>query len=212
MTPPAVSHGEVAVLVEVLEGARRLGFLGPEPVDRHVEHAHRLATRVAAPARMLDLGSGAGVPGLVLALDWPDAIVVLLDSSARRTTFCREAVSRLGIADRVSVVRERAEDAGRLPALRERFDLVVARSFSPPSVTAECAAPFLSLGGHLLVSEPPNGAPGRWPDDRLAVLGLGKATIARDGDVSSALIEKVDPTPERFPRRSGVPAKRPLWT
>jgi 16S rRNA (guanine527-N7)-methyltransferase len=201
------------LLEAILEEARALGFLGPDPVERHVRHARTLAGRIDAPGSFLDLGSGAGVPGLVLAEVWPTARATLLDASTRRTAFCEQAVARLGLADRVTVVRERAEVAGRDPALRNGFDAVVARSFSRPAVTAECAAPFLRLGGWLLVSEPPDAASSevRWPGEALAELGLGRAAPVSGDQVSSVAAQKVAPTPENIPRRTGIPAKRPLW-
>ena len=104
------------------------------------------------PARWLDLGSGGGLPGLVLAQHWPDTPAVLLDASERRTAFLSEAVLELGWADRVHVVRARAEEAGSVHSgFRAGFDVVWARSFGSPPVTAECAAPFLKPG------RPPGG-------------------------------------------------------
>ena len=194
-------------LAPVLDEARAAGLLGPEPVERHVRHGRVLAGRVEPPTAFLDLGSGAGVPGLVLALAWPDARGTLLDSSERRTAFCGRAIDRLGLTGRVRVVRARAEEAGRDPALREQFDLVTARSFARPAVTAECAAPFLCLGGRLLVSEPPDAAataralaagrpPGR--GSRPTRRRLGRRCELRG-------VVKVGPTPDRHPSADGHP-------
>ena len=163
------------------------------------------------PARVLDLGSGAGVPGLVLALRWPDTTFVLLDASAKRTAALSTAVVELGLGDRVTVRTDRAEDAGRDPALRATFDAVTARSFAAPAVTAECGAPFLRVGGMLVVAEPPGGGEGRWPAAPLATLGLTDdgVTAAGDGTVRRLrLTALVDAT---YPRPNGVPAQRPLF-
>jgi len=109
------------------------------------------------------------------------------------------------------VVRARAEDAGRIPHLRGSFDAVVARSFGSPPVTAECAAPFLHPGGLLVVSEPPRADPeARWPRDGLATLGLEPLRTARTG-FGYQVLRQNDPCPDRFPRRAGVAAKRPLY-
>jgi 16S rRNA (guanine527-N7)-methyltransferase len=204
----------VSTLESILEEARKLGLLGPETVDRHIRHARMLATRVDPPGTFLDLGSGAGVPGLILAIVWPAASGSLLDASARRSAFCERAISSLDLGDRVVAVRGRAEAAGRDIELRERFDLVVARSFARPAVAAECAAPFVRPGGRLLVSEPPQTTEGeaRWPDEPLGELGLGPALRTEGAEVSSVVMEKVRPTPDRFPRRTGIPTKRPLWS
>jgi 16S rRNA (guanine527-N7)-methyltransferase len=200
-------------LIDELERGQRLGFLGPGPVVTHIDHARGFAAGLDdPPGRFLDLGSGGGVPGLVLALDWPDVDAVLLDAGERRCAFLREAVERLGLDGRVDVVRQRAEEAGRLATLRGDFDLVVARSFGPPAVTAECAAPFLRVGGRLIVSEPPAEADrsGRWPVDGLAQLGLAPAGAWRQEYGYQSLVQRA-PCPERYPRRVGQAAKRPLF-
>jgi 16S rRNA (guanine527-N7)-methyltransferase len=143
----------------------------------------------------------------VLAERWPDARWVFLDSNARRTAFLETAVGELGLTDRVRVVTDRAERAARVEEFRGAFDLVVSRSFGPPAVTAECACGFLAVGGRLVVSEPPDDAGERWPDGPLGDLGL--ADRGRMGAVR--LLEQLTLSSARFPRRTGVPAKRPLW-
>ncbi len=149
------------------------------------------------------------MPGLILALRWPSSLWALLDASIRRTEFLRQAVTTLGIEDRVEVVTTRAEEAGRDPARRGVADLVVARSFGPAAVTAECAAPLLRVGGELVVAEPPGGAPDRWP-----VAGLLELGLKADGrTVEPALqhLGQVSSCPDRYPRRTGIPEKRPLF-
>jgi 16S rRNA (guanine527-N7)-methyltransferase len=162
------------------------------------------------PASFLDLGSGGGVPGLVLACRWPGQ-VTLLDANKRRTSFLAEGVSDLGLADRVRIVWGRAEDAGRDASLRAAFDLVVARSFGPPGVTAECAAPLLRPEGVLIVSEPPDPAPERWPVPGLTELGLVAVGVMPDLPVHLQVLRAVSPCPDRYPRRTGIPSKRPLF-
>lgn len=135
--------------------------------------------------------------------------IVLVDASERRTTFLQRAVDRLG-ASHVTVRRDRAEIVGRDPALRGAVDLVVARSFGPPAVTAECAAPLLRVGGRLIVSDPPDVSHGRWSPPVLARLGLGAPRRVRV-PAAFTVIEQSAPCPDRFPRRVGIPAKRPLF-
>jgi 16S rRNA (guanine527-N7)-methyltransferase len=223
-------------LIEVLEEARAQDLLGAMHLESQIAHALGFAhafeearrrppgneegLSAGPPARWMDLGSGGGLPGLVLARYWPASAGVLLDSSARRTAFLSEAVLTLGWQDRVQVLRSRAEDAGRVPGLRGGFQALWARSFGSPPVTAECAAPFLSLGGHLVVSEPPpgpgqhpepgDGATSRWPREALAQLGLSPLVMVR-GRFGYQVLEQVEPCPERFPRRAGMAAKRPLY-
>lgn len=213
--PPTLDPEVEQALVHVLEESRTLGFLGPGPVQAHIEHALDLAelVRSSAPARALDLGSGGGVPGLVLLVALPHLHLVLLDAQRRRTAFLEEAVLRLGLEGRAEVLTARAEVAGRQTDLRHGFDLVVARSFGPPATTAECGAPFLAVGGRLVVSEPPPGAE-RWPAAGLAELGLGLVDLhgGPGAPFHYAVLEARVLCNERFPRRDGVPAKRPLFS
>jgi 16S rRNA (guanine527-N7)-methyltransferase len=199
-----------AELLAALERARRLGVLGPVPVEDHVAHARGFLESlgpVPAGSTVVDLGSGGGVPGLVIVEARPDLQVVLLDAMAKRTALLTEAVVALEAADRCRVVTGRAEDLGRSPELRGMAGAVTARLFGPPAVTAECAAPLLREGGRLLVSEPPD-APPRWPEDRLRELGMRPADQVVPG---VCVLEQTELCPDRYPRRNGVPAKRPLF-
>jgi 16S rRNA (guanine527-N7)-methyltransferase len=197
-------------LLEALERARRLGVLGPGPVDAHVAHASGFLEALAPVPRdglVVDLGSGGGVPGLMVAEARPDLRVVLLDAMEKRTALLDDAVVAMGVADRVRVVTGRAEILGRDRSFRGTASAVTARSFGPPAATAECAAPLLQVGGLLIVSEPPDG-PDRWPADELSALGLE----ATDVDVPGMkVLRQAVPCPERYPRRDGLPAKRPLF-
>jgi 16S rRNA (guanine527-N7)-methyltransferase len=159
----------------------------------------------------LDLGSGGGLPGLVLALRWPDARGVLLDAGARRGEHLEAACRDLGLADRVAVVVARAEDAARNADWRGSVELVVARAFGAPAVTAECAVGFLRPGGRLVVSEPPGGEPSRWDPVGLVRLGLEGPEMLRGERATGAAFELRAAADERWPRRTGVPAHRPLW-
>lgn len=190
--------------------AQRLGFLGPGPITTHIERAIDLAAALDVPPQQaLDLGSGAGVPGLPLALLWAETRWVLLDGSVTRASFLARSVTELQIGERVAVVESRAEEAAR-GGLRGAFDLVVARSFGGPAVTAECGSPFLKVGGLLVVAEPPGGDPGRWDSPGLAELGL-EPGVARTRPTAFQSLVQVSPCPDRYPRRVGVPAKRPLF-
>jgi 16S rRNA (guanine527-N7)-methyltransferase len=159
--------------------------------------------------RALDLGSGAGLPGLPLVLAGPELDWTLLDGSRTRAAFLEHATRRLRLDGRVQIVAERAETAARGPR-RASFDVVVARSFGPPAVTAECAAPFLREGGRLIVAEPPGGQPERWDADGLAQLGLVIGPGVSRPTAYQVLVQRCL-CPDRFPRRVGVPAKRPLF-
>ena len=229
--PPALE----TVLVE----ARELGLLGPGPIGPHLDHARGFAAAFdqvsnsgpgspgtrpselaspekpsvrAIPDHVLDLGSGGGLPGLVLATVWPHARFSLLDVGERRVTFLREAIEACGLADRVRVLHGRAEEIGRRSEERGTYDLVVARSFGPPAVTAECAAPFLRVGGLLITSEPPaeRTADGRWSEKGLALLGLTSLQQMTQPFAYRIAMQSA-PCSDRYPRRVGVSGKRPLF-
>lgn len=195
----------------MLATSQERGFIGPGALEPHVQRALDMATVLPArPRRALDLGSGGGLPGLPLALVFPETEWLLLDGSVTRTTFLSEAVAELGLAGRVAVRAARAEEAGRDDQLRASFDLVVARSFGPPAATAECAAPFLMPGGRLVVADPPGSTGERWRAEGLAVLGLRLLSTVTEPSAVSLLVQE-RACPPAYPRRNGVPAKRPLF-
>ena len=200
-------------LIGVLEEARAAGSLGPVPVEEHVTHSDAFAEAVGRDfaGRFLDLGSGGGVPGLVLLMAWARASATLVESRGRRCRMLERAVRELGMEARTTVACGRAEDLARRPDLRSVHDLVVARGFGSPAMTAECAAGFLRVGGRLVVSEPPDPDPARWPADGLAELGLGRQERVRQGGRTFVVLRQEEAAGGRWPRRAGVPSKRPLW-
>lgn len=203
-------------LSSALEQSRALGFLGPGPIETHIEHAKRYADvwsqyRSGPPQRTLDLGSGGGVPGLVLFDVW-DREMILLDSMEKRCRFLRSVIAGSSALTGMSVEEGRAEELAREPHLAGTCELVVARSFGPPAATAECAVRFLVEGGLLIVSEPP-AVPqaSRWPRAGLGQLGLKRLT-PDNSEGGYVVMEKVRPTPAEYPRRTGTPAKKPLFS
>jgi 16S rRNA (guanine527-N7)-methyltransferase len=219
---PGADEGALSptVLRELLKEARAAGFLGPGPIEPQLHHADGFASIArrlapAGPTRLVDLGSGGGIPGLVVVGGWPEASMALLEANGRRAAFLRRALDRLGLGDRVTVLEERAEVCGRQEGLRAGFDGALARSFGRPAVVAECAAPLLRVGGWLVVSEPPRTDPGtedetRWPPTELRQLGLEPDEVLHE-DFEYRTLRQTTPCPDRFPRRNGVPAKRPLF-
>lgn len=165
--------------------------------------------------RGVDLGSGGGIPGLVLALARPQVAWTLVDAERRKA----DALDRFAIAlglDNVVVVADRAEVLGRDSAHREQHVLVTARACAGLPVLAEYALPLLRAGGRLLAWK------GRVAEDELvagasaaARLGGSSPTVRMAGHEALGerrfvVLRKVEPTPERYPRRPGVPARRPL--
>lgn len=152
-----------ALLIEVLQESHRFGALGETP-EVAIAHSERFLAALGAASSVLDLGSGGGIPGLVLAVRRPDLRVMLLDRRTARTDLLRRLVHRLGITDRVTVLAGEAAVFGKQDKYRGAFDAVVCRSFGTPAVTTRMAGPFLGNGGLLIVSEPPDSH-GRWTTD-----------------------------------------------
>ncbi len=199
-----------------LEVARHAGALGPGPVEPHIEHARGFADVAEVvlgrpPALFTDLGSGGGLPVLVLLDAWPDARGVLIESSVRRAALLERLTGELGWQSRVDIRVERAEVAARDASLRERAPLVTARSFGPPAVTAEMATGFAAVGGIVVVSEPPEQVAERWPAARLERLGFGPAERYEARGARFVVLAKAVPVAGDVPRAVGKPTKRPLW-
>ena len=163
-----------AETIAVLRESQRLGFLGSRPVEQAAEHAAAFAAglgELPAGARLIDLGSGGGLPGLVLAELLPQCSILLVDRRQKRTDFLQRAVRRLGLDD----VEVREADVGTIArdvvaGTQAPFDAVTARSFGPPERTLRLARQLVADGGRIVISEPPSGE--RWDPRLLADLGL----------------------------------------
>jgi 16S rRNA (guanine527-N7)-methyltransferase len=172
-----------------------------------VEVEELLAVAEPAPgSTVVDVGSGGGVPGIVIAILRPDLSVTLIDSDQRKAGFLIHVAGLLGLSGLV-VEAIRAEDAGRRADLREGFDLVTSRATAPPPVLCELTLPLVRTGGALcaLVTD----APGALSGCIAAASACGGG--APDAPTPGVLrVRKVEPTPERYPRRPGIPSRHPI--
>lgn len=170
-----------------------------------------LQTAVAA----VDIGAGAGFPGLPIKIAWPALHLTLLDATGKKTRFMKHAVAALGL-DGVTVVQGRAEEFGRGPG-RQSFDLAFARAVSRFPTLLEYSLPMLKVGGWLIAQK------GRDPQEELdssqaglKILGgqlLASFPVAvpgLDADRALVVVAKVAPTPAAYPRRPGIPEHQPL--
>ncbi len=175
-----------------------------------------LAVRGGIPqgAALIDVGSGAGLPGIPLAIARPDLSVTLLEASARKAAFLEVAASTLALP--VLVVGARAETAAHEPRFRERFDIAAARAVAPLPVLCELTLPFVRPGGKAVLLKGPGVARERDAGDLAAgLLGGGLPDVIEDrlpGGIRRSLvvIPKVGGTPPVYPRRTGFPSRRPL--
>ncbi len=194
----------------VLDANRRLNLTGAKDGAAFAEHVlDALTLRADVVSPLIDVGSGNGLPGIPLALA-TGARVVLLEPIKKRAAFLRKALGVLSLSG--EVVDARAEDAARDPAYREAFRSATARAVSSGPTVAELTVPFLAPGGRALLQR---GALEQRERNAVAdaALVLG-AELAEErplgGERRLLILEKKHPTSPRFPRRNGIPAKRPL--
>ena len=166
-----LDNADRSKLTQAFSKVQERGWIGGRDIDQHIDHALGFAAVVASvPTVAVDLGSGGGLPGLVLAAVWPRSRWTLVESSLSRAAHLELHCAHLGWSDRVVVCHSAAQSLGEDEQFRGRADLVTARSFGPPSLVTEVAAPLLRLGGELIVSAASHAAP--WPTELLAAHGM----------------------------------------
>jgi 16S rRNA (guanine527-N7)-methyltransferase len=174
----------------------------PEAViDKHFTDSLSCALVLDLPSlhRLVDVGTGAGFPGLVLKIVFPHLEVLLLDAVEKRLRFLRRVTEALHLSG-VTTLHARAEEAGRDPLWRGQYDLAVARAVAPLNTLAEYCLPFVRLGGQPALHKLGGG------DARVHRLILPDTDIRR----SLVLVPKIAPTPRDYPRLPGTPKKHPL--
>jgi 16S rRNA (guanine527-N7)-methyltransferase len=162
---------------------------------------------------VVDVGSGGGLPGLPLGIVRPDLKVTLIEADQAKAAFLVQACARLGLSG-VEVVARRAEEASRDPRYREAFDVAVARALAPMPVLAELCLPLVRVGGRLLAQKTDKeevAASGRVIEllgGSLEAVSPAPSAARTTGTVVA--ISKLRATPPTYPRRPGVPARKPL--
>jgi len=166
--------------------------------------------------RLIDVGTGAGMPGVPLKIVFPDIELVLLEATAKKADFLHHIKHKLGLDD-VEIVVGRAEEVAHDAQYRERFDLVLSRAVAPLPTLVELVLPFCAPGGSFIaqkkgtINEEISRA-----SRAISILGGSLREVKRVGLEEFAderylvVIDKVSPTPKQYPRRPGIPAKRPL--
>ena len=185
-------------------------------VERHFLDSLRCALSWGeAPLRMADIGSGAGFPGLPLKILRPKAQLTLVESIAKKAAFLEAIALRLHL-DNVQVLATRAELLGHDPQHREQYDLVTARAVADLRVLAEYCLPLVRIGGRFLA---PKGTSieSEVSAAQHSIAELGGRMLAVElvelpdlPQRTMVVVEKISPTPNRYPRRAGLPSKKPL--
>jgi 16S rRNA (guanine527-N7)-methyltransferase len=205
----------------LIDWNQRINLTGAKsPRDIQIRHFADSLTCVLATGdlnkkSLIDVGSGAGFPGLPLKIFYPRMKLVLLESIEKKCSFLKEVVSVLELED-VSIVRKRAETAGHDIVHRQRYDWAVARAVAHLSPLLEYLLPFCRIGGFALAQKGVRAAQELSESQgALRILG-GEVSdnilvgINGDNDAQLIIIEKVRETPDKYPRRSGIPVKRSL--
>ena len=166
--------------------------------------------------RVVDVGAGAGFPGLPLKIVCPPMRLTLVESVGKKASFCQHVVDTLGL-ESVTVLAERAEVVGTLPEHRERYDWALARAVAALPVLAEYLLPLVQIGGRVLAMKGESGPAEAHASERaFQLLGghlrqlLPVTLPGVEEQRYLVVIDKVAATPDRFPRRVGIPSKRPL--
>jgi 16S rRNA (guanine527-N7)-methyltransferase len=160
-------------------------------------------------ASVIDIGSGGGLPAVPLAIAMPQVQFTLLEANARKCGFLEHVAATLGLSN-VVVAPGRAEDLGHLRALREQFDRAISRAAARPEVLLELALPFVRTGGDLVAQVSPLDPVALEPAARLLGGGTPRLEYPDAGGRALMVVPKLASTPSRFPRRTGLPGRKPL--
>jgi len=170
----------------------------------------------APPLKLVDIGTGAGLPGIPLAIARPDVQVTLIDGTGKKIRFLESVVTELGLTN-VTPLNARVEDVGQDPAHRATYDIAVSRAVGPLPVVLEYSLPLLKVGGTMLAMKGPKAEQElRDSGDAMALLGAGEVTVVDaypesfDNELVIVMVTKEDATPAAYPRLSGTPKKEPL--
>jgi len=175
-----------------------------------------LAWKAFPPSHMVDVGTGAGFPGIPIKILYPNLRLTLVESVGKKAMFCQHIVRVLGL-EGVEVVQARAEDLGRDPRHRECYDWAVARAVARLNVLSEYLLPLVKVGGTMLAQKGESGpAEAQEAENAMKMLG-GKLKQVMQVNLPRVvddryliLVEKIAATPPKYPRKPGIPAKQPL--
>ena len=192
--------------------ARRAGVLGSASTPTLIAHAAGYlpaACRVFDEFTGIDLGTGAGVPGVVLAALRPNSRWVLVDGNERRCEMAQRAVRALDLSDRVAVLHSRVEEVAHASEHRASYDLVVARAFGPPAELAECALPLVAARGRLVTSVV-EATLEQWMG-AAEELGLELEVTSGVDEARYLSVAPSNPAPASWPRRPAARRRTPLF-
>jgi len=170
------------------------------------------------PESLIDVGSGAGFPGLPVKIVIPEMRLTLVESVDKKANFSHHIVDKLGLTN-VTVLSKRVEEVARMPAHREAYDIAIARAVAPAPTLAEYLLPLVKVGGRSLMQKGTRGPEEIREAEKIIDLCGGEISDVLhldfegiEGEGNLVIINKVRPTPGEFPRAVGIPAKKPILT
>ena len=194
----------------------------PEIVIKHfvdslmISQSSNVSRETLANGKIIDVGTGAGFPGIPLKIIYPNAKITLLDSLNKRVTFLNQVISELHLK-KITAIHGRAEELGRNPEHREHYELCVSRAVANLSTLSEYCLPLVRRGGYFVAYKSGNIKEEVAAADKAVNVMGGKFTEIEmfqlpNTDIQRSLvpIRKTSPTPKKYPRKAGTPAKQPL--
>lgn len=194
----------------------------PEVVIKHfvdslmISQSSNVSRETLANGKIIDVGTGAGFPGIPLKIIYPNAKITLLDSLNKRVTFLNQVILELHLK-KITAIHGRAEEVGRNPEHREHYELCVSRAVANLSTLSEYCLPLVRRGGYFVAYKSGNIKEEVAAADKAVNVMGGKFTEIEmfqlpNTDIQRSLvpIRKTSPTPKKYPRKAGTPAKQPL--
>ena len=185
-------------------------------IDKHIEDSLKIREVLdLTEEKLVDIGSGAGFPGMIIAIACPQTEITLVESDRKKSQFLKEVTSELELTN-VQVICARVEELGQDSRYRSNFSLCSSRAVASMNILLEYGLPLVSPGGRLLLWKGRNYQQEiDQAQNALAILGglledVYRYTLMEDRDRAIVIVRKEKPTPEKYPRRVGIPAKRPL--
>ncbi len=220
---PSQTEQCAVFLDRLLEANQRMNLTGirehSQAWQRHIIDSLSilfLLDQLEAGDRLIDVGSGGGLPGIPLAIARPELEVTLLEATGKKLNFLRQTAEAMGLAN-IRFIHARAEDAGRQPAHRQHYDTAVCRALGPMRELLEYTLPLVRLGGMLVAMKGPSVAEEMaQAGDALHLLGGGRVDVVDTYPESmpwrtvAVVVIKEHPTPPEYPRQPGLPRQSPL--
>lgn len=187
-----------------------------EELDKHIQDSLQVFSYFELSGmKGADIGTGAGFPGLIMAMSKPDCFLTLIESDLKKSDFLQRMKLKLSL-DNVEVIKTRAEEIGHIPEYRASFDFCTSRAVTSINVLVEYAMPLLKTGGKLFLWKGKNyqqeleKASSALQILEATVIDIFHYTLINELDRVMVVIEKKSEIPDKYPRRTGIPAKRPL--